>query len=56
MGRAQTIRGLERASGKGVALAEGQVYLGNPDAWKRDLAWNQAGHARRRAGRREASG
>jgi zinc protease len=41
MGRAQTIRGLERAAGKGVALAEGQVYLGNPDAWKRDLAWNQ---------------
>ena len=39
--RAQTIRGLERAAGKGVALAEGQVYLGNPDAWKRDLAWNQ---------------
>jgi predicted Zn-dependent peptidase len=41
MGRAQTIRGLERAAGKGVALAEGQVYLGNPDAWKQDLAWNQ---------------
>ncbi|HMB43836.1 MAG TPA: insulinase family protein, partial [Luteimonas sp.] len=41
MGRAQTIRGLERASGKGVALAEGQVYQGNPDAWKRELAWNQ---------------
>jgi zinc protease len=41
MGRAQTIRGLERAAGKGVALAESQVYLGNPDAWKQDLAWNQ---------------
>jgi predicted Zn-dependent peptidase len=41
MGRAQTIRGLERAAGKGVALAEGEVYLGNPDAWKRELAWNQ---------------
>jgi len=39
--RAQTIRGLERAAGKGVHLAEGQVYLGNPDAWKQDLAWNQ---------------
>ena len=41
VGRAQTIRGLERAAGKGVRLAEGQVYLGNPDAWKQDLAWNQ---------------
>ncbi len=41
MGRAQTIRGLERAAGKGAALAESQVYLGNPDAWKQDLAWNQ---------------
>jgi predicted Zn-dependent peptidase len=41
MGRAQTIRGLERAAGKGVALAESQVYLDNPDAWKQDLAWNQ---------------
>jgi predicted Zn-dependent peptidase len=41
VGRAQTIRGLERAAGKGVALAEGQVYLDNPDAWKQNLAWNQ---------------
>ncbi|MDB6162662.1 MAG: insulinase family protein, partial [Xanthomonadaceae bacterium] len=41
MGRAQTIRSMERAAGKGVALAEGQVYLGNPDAWKQSLAWNQ---------------
>ncbi len=41
MDRAQTVRGLERAAGKGVRLAEGQVYLGNPDAWKQELAWNQ---------------
>jgi zinc protease len=41
MGRAQTVRGMERAAGKGVRLAEGQVYLGNPDAWKQELAWNQ---------------
>jgi predicted Zn-dependent peptidase len=38
---AQTVRSLERASGKAVRLAEGQVYLGNPDAWKQALAWNQ---------------
>jgi zinc protease len=41
MARAQTIRSMERAAGKGVALAESQVYLGNPDAWKQSLAWNQ---------------
>jgi zinc protease len=39
--RAQVIRGLERAAGKAVRLAESQVYLGNPDAWKQDMAWNQ---------------
>src|SRR4249919_575471 len=37
VGRAQTIRSLETVggfSGKAVTLAEGQVYLGDPDAWK----------------------
>ena len=40
--RAMTIRGLERAAGKAVRLAEGEVYLDNPDAWKQALAWNQS--------------
>ena len=39
--RAATIRSLERAAGKAVSLAEGEVYLGNPDAWKQALEWNQ---------------
>jgi predicted Zn-dependent peptidase len=39
--RAATIRSLERSAGKAVRLAESQVYLGNPDAWKQDFAWNQ---------------
>ena len=42
MGRAQTIRSLERASTKATVLAEGQVFLDDADAWKRDLAWNQS--------------
>jgi len=40
--RAQTLRGLERAASKASRLIESQVYLGNPDAWKQDFAWNQA--------------
>ncbi|MGH8029166.1 MAG: M16 family metallopeptidase, partial [Arenimonas sp.] len=40
--RAQTLRGMERAAGKAARLIESQVYLGNPDAWKQDFAWNQS--------------
>ncbi|TZF90233.1 insulinase family protein [Lysobacter lacus] len=39
--RAAVVRSLERVSGKATQLAEGQVYLGNPDAWKRSFDWNQ---------------
>ena len=36
--RAGFIRGLERVNGKASILAEGQVYRGDPGAWKQDLA------------------
>ena len=36
--RAGFIRGLERVNGKATILAEGQVYRGDPGAWKKDLA------------------
>jgi predicted Zn-dependent peptidase len=39
--RAQTLRSLERAAGKAQRLVESQVYLGSPDAWKKDYEWNQ---------------
>lgn len=35
--RAAFIRGLERVNGKASILAEGQVYRGDPGAWKVDL-------------------
>ncbi|MFI4970178.1 MAG: M16 family metallopeptidase [Lysobacterales bacterium] len=36
--RAAFIRGLEKVNGKATILAEGQVYRGDPAAYKRDLA------------------
>jgi predicted Zn-dependent peptidase len=39
--RAAVVRSLERVAGKATQLAEGQVYLGDPDAWKRSFDWNQ---------------
>ncbi|MGY4517491.1 M16 family metallopeptidase [Lysobacter sp. HA18] len=39
--RAGVVRALERDAGKATQLAEGQVYLGNPDAWKQSFEWNQ---------------
>jgi predicted Zn-dependent peptidase len=40
--RAAFIRGLERVNGKASLLAEGQVYRGNPGAWRTDLAQLEA--------------
>ncbi|HEU0277531.1 MAG TPA: pitrilysin family protein [Rhodanobacteraceae bacterium] len=43
--QASTIRGLEQIggfSGKAVTLAEGQVYRGDPGAWKKDYAVTMA--------------
>jgi predicted Zn-dependent peptidase len=39
--RAAVVRSLERVAGKATQLAEGQVYLGDPNAWKRSFDWNQ---------------
>jgi len=39
--RAGTIRGLERALGKASRLGESALYLGSPDAWKQQFAWQQ---------------
>ncbi|AXK73340.1 insulinase family protein [Lysobacter sp. TY2-98] len=39
--RAAVVRGMERVATKASQLAEGQVYLGNPDAWKQSFDWNQ---------------
>ncbi|HET7591870.1 MAG TPA: pitrilysin family protein [Rhodanobacteraceae bacterium] len=46
--QASTIRGLERIggfSGKAVTLAEGQVYRGDPGAWKKDYEVTMAATA-----------
>ena len=40
--RASFIRGLERVNGKASILAEGQVYRGDPGAYKTDLAQLEA--------------
>jgi zinc protease len=40
--RAGFIRGLEKVNGKATILAEGQVYRGNPGAYKDDLAHIEA--------------
>src|SRR5690606_28348025 len=36
--RAGFIRSIERVNNKADVLAEGQIYRGNPGAWKDDLA------------------
>ncbi|MBN8727717.1 MAG: insulinase family protein [Xanthomonadales bacterium] len=36
--RASFVRGLERVNGKATILAEGQLYLDDPAAWKAELA------------------
>ena len=38
LARAAFIRGLEKVNGKASILAEGQVYRGDPGAWRGDLA------------------
>ncbi|MEO6155359.1 MAG: pitrilysin family protein, partial [Thermomonas sp.] len=39
--RAGMIRALESALGKAQVLGESALYLGDPDGWKRNYAWNQ---------------